>query len=54
MVALAAQGRRLLSDPLTVTGVAAVILGVGWVAGAAVVVLVATGAGAGHSLSGSV
>ena len=46
--------RRILSDPATVTVAAAVVLGVGWLAGAAVVVLVATGAGAGHSLSGSV
>ena len=49
-----AAARRLVSDPLAVTLGAAVLLGVGWVAGAAVVVLVATGAGAGHSLSGSV
>lgn len=46
--------RRLTSDPLTVTLVAVLLAGVGWVAGVAVVVLVATGAGAGHSLSGSV
>jgi len=48
------SARRLLSDPATVTIVTAVMLGAGWIAGAAVVVLVATGAGAGHSLSGSV
>ena len=51
---MARWSRRALSDPVTVTATAAVLLGVGWVAGAAVVVLVATGAGAGHSLSGSV
>jgi hypothetical protein len=53
-VSVATRGRRLLSDPLAVTATASVLLGVGWVEGAAVVVLVATGAGAGHSLSGSV
>ena len=46
--------RRALSDPVAASVGAAVLLGVGWVAGSAVVVLVATGAGAGHSLSGSV
>lgn len=54
MADLAGAGRRLLADPVTVTLAAAALLGAGWVAGAAVVVLVATGAGAGHSLSGSV
>ncbi len=51
---VAAVGRRVVSDPLTVALAATALVGVGWVAGVAVVVLVATGAGAGHSLSGSV
>ena len=53
-MSVAARIRGPVSDPVAVSATAALLLGVGWVAGAAVVVLVATGAGAGHSLSGSV
>ena len=54
MAQAAVTARRLVSDPAAVTIAAAVVLGAGWVAGTAPVVLVACGAGAGHSLSGSV